>query len=203
MPGPHHPHHPQHLRGPRPGGGRGRGPWRDESEPPPAGGVAGWFSGRLPDGWFDGAPTVTVDRDEVLVVGPLTAPEVAEGADATAVTEAELGRVTRFRETTREERMAIAREAEQRFGRTVSWGAEAGSSRVLFTTVSTPVMTRLRQPERQVLDTLVEAGVARSRADALAWCVKLVGRNADAWLSDLREALQSVQQLRGQGPDAG
>ncbi|HWH28086.1 MAG TPA: hypothetical protein VNU26_03830 [Mycobacteriales bacterium] len=161
--------------------------------------VQGWLAGRLPDGWFEAAPEVTVDRDEVLVVGRVGAPAAGEGADAA---EAEAGRITRFREETREERMRIAREAERRFGRKVSWGAEAGSTRVLFTTVSVPVMTRLRQKERQVLDTLVEAGVARSRSDALAWCVKLVGRNTDSWLADLREALESVQRLRAQGPAA-
>lgn len=161
--------------------------------------VQGWLAGRLPDDWFEGAPEVAVDREEVLVVGTIATPPVAEGADAG---EAAAGRVSRFREETREERMRIAREAERRFGRKVSWGVEAAGSRVLFTTVSVPVMTRLRQSERQVLDTLVEAGVARSRSDALAWCVKLVGRNADTWLADLRDALQSVQRLRAQGPAA-
>jgi hypothetical protein len=182
---------------PRETAGPGRSRGRDEGEPTAAEGLAGWFAGRLPDDWFEGSPEVTVDREEVLVVGRVGAPEVEGAAE-----EAELGRLSRFRETTREERMRIAREAERRFGRTVSWGAEAGSTRVLFTTLSVPVMTRLRQPERQVLDTLVESGVARSRADALAWCVKLVGRNADAWLGELREALTEVQRLRSQGPDA-
>jgi len=62
------------------------------------------------------------------------------------------------------------------------------------------VMTRLRQPERLVLDTLVEAGVARSRAHALAWCVRLVGENSDAWLGRLREAMTEVQRVRDEGP---
>jgi hypothetical protein len=192
-------HDPLHARGPRPGGGRSVG----EPEPPPAGGIAAWFSGRLPDDWFEGEPDVAVDRDEVVVVGRLGAPETPADADAAAVAEAEHGRIARFRETTRDQRMAIAREAEHRFGRKVAWGAEAGGTRALFTTLSVPVMTRLRQPERTVLDTLVEAGVARSRADALAWCVKLVGRNADAWLGELRDALQAVQRVRGEGPAAG
>ena len=61
-------------------------------------------------------------------------------------------------------------------------------------------MTRLRQPERQVLDTLVEAGVARSRSDALAWSVRLVGDNSETWLAELREALTAVQKVREQGP---
>ena len=70
----------------------------------------------------------------------------------------------------------------------------------MFTTFSVPVMTRLRQPERLVLDTLVDAGVARSRSDALAWCVRLVGQHQDSWLDDLRAALHKVEQVRGEGP---
>ena len=152
----------------------------------------------MPDAWSGTAPEVTVDRDEVVVVLRLPAPQT-EG-DAAVVAEAEAGRVARFREETRDARMALAREAQHRYGRPVAWGAQAGATRVLFTTQSVPVMTRLRQPERQVLDTLVEAGVARSRSDALAWCVRAVGEHADEWLGDLREALQSVQRLRGEGP---
>ncbi|MFC7102050.1 hypothetical protein ACFQQB_17290 [Nonomuraea rubra] len=71
----------------------------------------------------------------------------------------------------------------------------------MFTTLSVPVMTRLRQAERQVLDTLVAAGVARSRSDALAWCVRLVGKNTDEWLAELRDALQHVDRVRSSGPD--
>ena len=62
-------------------------------------------------------------------------------------------------------------------------------------------MTRLRQPERQVLDTLVDAGVARSRSEALAWCVRLVGEHTEDWLTDLRDALTKVEDLRRRGPD--
>jgi hypothetical protein len=61
-------------------------------------------------------------------------------------------------------------------------------------------MTRLRMPERRVLDTLVEAGVARSRSHALAWCVRLVAEKQDDWLKDLREALTNVEKVRGEGP---
>src|SRR5450756_1390995 len=71
----------------------------------------------------------------------------------------------------------------------------------VLTTVSAPVMTRLRQPERRVLDTLVDAGVARSRSDALAWCVRLVGRNQDEWIAGLREALVGVERARAAGPE--
>ena len=171
---------------------------QSQQEPPSAEGIEGWFAGRLPDEWFDGPPEVVVDRDEVLVVCRVPAP-AAEG-DAAAVAAAEAGRIARFRESTREERMAVAREAEHRYGRSVAWGAQAGGTRQVFTSLSVPVMTRLRQPERVVLDTLVAAGVARSRSDALAWSVRLVGQHADEWLGELREALQRVEQVRAQGP---
>jgi hypothetical protein len=169
-----------------------------EQEPPTAEGIEGWFAGRLPDDWFEAAPEITVDRDEILVVGRIAPPD-AEGDDA-AKAEAAAGRVTRFREETRDARMRIAREAEHRYGRKVAWGARVGDTAYAFTTLSVPVMTRLRQPERQVLDTLVDAGVARSRSDALAWCVKLVGRNTEEWLTELRTAMESVQSVRDRGP---
>lgn len=209
-----HPHHPGPDRFSRergegrggqgvPGGPRSagrRGPARDrEHELPGTEGLAGWFAGRLPDDWFTGAPEVTVDRDEILVVGTLEAPTL-DGDDEVARAEAESGRITRFREQTREERIAVAQEAERRYGRKIAWGARAGGTREVFTTLSVPVMTRLRQPERQVLDTLVEAGVARSRSDALAWSVRLVGQHTETWLTELREAMTAVRSVREQGP---
>ena len=163
--------------------------------------VAGWLQGRLPDEWFTGPVEVTVDREEILVIGTLAAPEGVEGEpDGPEMTEAAHGRISRFREDTRQERISIAREAEHRFGKKIAWGAECGSTSVVFTHLAVPVMTRLRQPERIVLDTLVEAGVARSRADALAWCVRLVGVHTEDWLAQLREAMTSVQRLRDEGP---
>lgn len=164
--------------------------------------LRGWFTGRLPEEWFEGAPEVVVDREEVAVVGTLPVPAAAaetSGAERAGVL---AGHVQRFRDETRDRRIAIAREAEQRFGRKVSWGVECDGGREMFTTLSVPVMTRLRQPERRVLDTLVDAGVARSRSDALAWCVRLVGKNTDEWLSELRSALQHVERARAAGPQA-
>lgn len=162
--------------------------------------IEGWLVGRLPEEWFEGDLEVSVDREEIVVVGTLPPPG-AEGEEA-ARRAAEAGRITRFREDTRGHRMRIADEAEQRFDRKVAWGARCGDTRQLFTTLSVPVMTRLRQPERLVLDTLVEAGVARSRSDALAWSVRLVGRHEGDWLAELREALVAVQQARAAGPAA-
>src|SRR4051795_5341265 len=163
--------------------------------------VAGWIQGRLPDAWFTGAAEVTADREEILVVGTLATPEGVEGEpDGAEATAAAKGRISRFREDTRQERISIAREAEHRFGRKIAWGAECGPVRVVFTNLAVPVMTRLRQGERLVLDTLVDAGVARSRAHALAWCVRLVGDNASSWLGELREAMEKVERVREAGP---
>jgi hypothetical protein len=159
--------------------------------------ITAWLTGRLPDDWFLGPPQVTADRDEVLVVGELAAP--VGGADAEPGAAA-LGRIARFRAETRDARVRIAREAEHRFGRKVAWGATCNDETQLFTTLSVPVMTRLRQPERRVLDTLVDAGVARSRSDALAWCVRLVGQHTEDWLAQLREAMTEVQRVRDAGP---
>lgn len=155
--------------------------------------VRHWFAGRVPAHWFDGAPEIRLDREEITVVGRLPAPGGAAGPD---------GAERRFREETREARIEIARDAERAFGRKVSWGVARGAGAVMFTTVSAPVMTRLRQPERRVLDTLVDAGVARSRSDALAWCVRLVGEHEDTWLASLREALRRVEEVRAAGPRA-
>jgi hypothetical protein len=182
---------------------RGRpGGWQ-QAQQPDASGAAEWFAGRLPETWFDGDPTVVVDREEITVIGKLAEPQ-GTGTDESESRAA--GRVSRFREETRSERMHIADEAEDRYGRKVSWGVEVGSGtgteRILFTHIAVPVMTRLKQPERQVLDTLVDAGVARSRADALAWSVRLVGEHSEEWLAKLRDAMSAVDDLRAQGPDS-
>jgi hypothetical protein len=184
--------------------------------------IQGWLTARLPDRWFEGKPEILIDREEITVIGHLPGPgepsaagdgeaaqakgaAAAEGAGERSGAEAEaaaIGRSRRFRQETRDARIEIAREAEHSFGRKMSWGVVCDNYKVMFTTLSIPVMTRLRQPERRVLDTLVDAGVARSRSDALAWCVRLVGEHEDSWLSDLREALRHVEQVRAEGPHA-
>jgi hypothetical protein len=182
------------------GRGFGRSGGWQQADLPSADDAGAWFTGRLAVDWFTGAPEVSVDRDEILVVGALPVNHADGTSDADKAAN-EAGLIARFREDTRDARIRVAREGEHRYGRKVSWGAVAGGTRELFTTHSAPVMTRLRQPDRQVLDTLVDAGVARSRSDALAWCVKLVGSNADAWLGQLREAMSEVDRLRAAGPD--
>jgi len=146
--------------------------------------LKGWFAGRIPKDWFTGAPEVRADRDEIWVV-----------ANA-----ARSGRIKQHREDTRETRMQISEEAEKRFGRRVSWGVRIGDAREMFTHLAVPAMTRLRLPEREVLDALVDSGVARSRAHALAWCVRLVQQNQSEWLKELSAAIERVGAVRQQGP---
>lgn len=164
--------------------------------------IRGWFIGQLPDDWFVSEPEIRGDREEILAVGELPAPKVEEDASDETKRSAALARIDRFREETRGLRIRIAREAERRFGRKVSWGAKCGEEQRLFTTLGVPVMTRLRLPEREVLDTLIDSGVARSRSEALAWCVRLVNKHQSEWLQDLREALTQVEEVRAKGPDA-
>jgi hypothetical protein len=172
--------------------------------------LLGWFAGQVPDDWFSAFPDVSFDNDEILVVGRLPEPHLEGGSAEGRRVEgrqpedgrqaAEAACIDRFREDTREQRVRIAEEAQHRFGRKVSWGARCGGTTRLFTTASVPVMTRLRLSERTVLDTLIDAGVARSRSEALAWCVRLVGRNESEWISDLRSAFEHVEAVRAQGP---
>jgi hypothetical protein len=163
--------------------------------------IAAWFTARLPEEWrAPGAPEITVDREEIVVVLALDVPPVDDPATEAAAID---GRISGFREETRDRRISIALEAEAKFQRKVSWGVRCGERSALFTHLAAPAMTRLRQPERLVLDTLVAGGVARSRSDALAWCVRLVGQHTGDWLGELRTALEDVDRIRAQGPDAG
>ena len=165
--------------------------------------VQGWFTGRLPAEWLQEQPQITLDREEITVV--LSIPDVelpGEAPSAAALSEARAGRARAFREETRERRMEIAREAEHRYERKVSWGLRIGEHAELWTHVAAPVMTRLRQPQRLVLDTLVDSGVARSRSEALAWCVRLVGQHEEEWLAELRTAMDTVADVRNKGPAA-
>lgn len=162
---------------------------------PPAGEIEAWCRAELPADWMAlGPPEVAFDHEEILVVVLLESPPAPE-QEAVA-----LARVATFRELTREARIALARAGEHRFGRKLSWGARCGPALVAFTAVSVPVMTRLRMAERAVLDTLIDAGVARSRSEALAWCVRLVGENESTWITELKDAFEAVAQVRDCGP---
>jgi hypothetical protein len=164
--------------------------------------VRGWFTGRVPEEWQQAPVEVVVDREEISVLLTLPDVDLPEKASAAEADEARAGRTKAFREDTRERRIGIAREAEHRFERKVSGLVRVGDRTELFTHVAAPVMTRLRQPQRQVLDTLVDAGVARSRSEALGWCVRLVGQHEDDWLGELRSAMTAVADVRAKGPDA-
>ncbi len=186
----------------RRGAPRGR---RRSAAPPPSGPeqerlIGAWFAGRVPDRWFEGSPTIETDGDEVQVVGTLAPPQLPEGAGEDEVRVAEQARISGFREESRSARMRIAEEAQPAFRRTVSWGAECGGSKALFTTAGVPVMTRLRMGDRRVLDTLIDAGVARSRSEALAWCVRLVAQHEADWIRELRDAMSAVEEVRNRGP---
>jgi hypothetical protein len=187
--------------GPRRGRGRPRRGGEERVTTEQRQHIAAWFAGRLPDGWFTAAPEVTVDADEILVLGVLPAVTLPEGsAEERAV--AEKARISGFREESREQRIRIAEEAQAQFGRIVSWGARCGEASDVFTAANVPVMTRLRMTDRAVLDTLIDAGVARSRSEALAWCVRLVGANEEAWIGELRSAFEHVEEVRSRGPES-
>jgi len=168
--------------------------------------VAGWFAGRLPADWQVAPADITIDREEITLRLTIADVDLAADASDASRSEARAGRAKAFREDTREKRMEIAREAEHRYDSKVSWGVTVGQGddrhSELWTHVAAPVMTRLRQPQRMVLDTLVDAGVARSRSDALAWCVRLVGQHEDDWLGELRDAMTAVADVRSKGPAA-
>ncbi len=158
-----------------------------------------WFAGRIPDGWFSDVVQIRADRDEIIVMGRLAEPEnVPTGEDAARV--AATARISGFREDTRMARMKIAEAAQLRWHRAVSWGADCGPVSMTFTNASVPAMTRLRFDERQVLDTLIDAGVARSRSEAMAWCVAQVGLHQSEWIDRLREAMTEVERIRAEGP---
>ncbi len=157
-----------------------------------------WFQGQVPDTWFSDL-RVLVDRDEIMVIGTLTNDEQPTAEDG-AQEQRELGHIEWFREETRDARVKIAARAEAKFGRKVSWATGCGETQAAFTHLSVPVMTRLRIGERQILDTLVAAGVARSRSDALGWCVRLVAEHEGDWLAELRDAISTVDRIRAQGP---
>jgi phosphodiesterase/alkaline phosphatase D-like protein len=143
-----------------------------------------YFATRVPPEWFVDTPEVRVDREEILVVGTLRDPAA----------------VRAFREHTREHRVRLASEAEALFFRKVSWAVRHGETELRFTTVNVPVMTRLRIDERIVLDALIEGGIARTRSEALSWCVRLVGQHQREWLEELVEATETVRKVRDKGP---
>ncbi len=170
--------------------------------------IRNWFKKRLPEDWyaltegFEAEIELLADRDEIVVIGPIADAENTDGADEDAVESARRAAVKDWRQQTRERRIEVASEAQERYGKHVSWGASVGGDRYLFTHISVPTMTRLKITERQVLDTLVNAGVASSRSEALAWCVRYAGKKEEQWLDELKSAFKSVSEVRAKGPAA-
>src|SRR4051794_34938635 len=119
--------------------------------------IVGWFRGRIPDVWFTEPVRVTVDRDEILVIGTVAPPDVGSDVGEDARSVAHSARIRGSREDTGEQGMRVAREGEPRLGGKVSGGAGCGDREELFTVAPFPAMTRLRLPERAVLDTLIDA----------------------------------------------
>ena len=191
----------QHMNKPSgpPRGPRGRGRGRKQPAPPTTTTeeLRAWFAGSLPDDWFTGPVSVEFDRDEIVVTGSLAAPKLADGDDAALAADA---RISTFREDTREQRISVAQRAEQQFQRSVSWAVNCGDVNGQFTRTSVPVMTRLHLEDRQLLDTLIDAGVARSRSEAMAWCVRLVADNEAGWIEELRDAMTDLEATRTKGP---
>ncbi len=184
------------------GGGRGSGKSRRGRRPtePPATTteeLAAWFAGNIDDDWFSDPVEVLFDRDEIVITGTLPMPKLSKGDDEVVAAKA---RMAAFREDTREARIAIAERAEHTYQRKVSWAVNCGEESTDYTTSSVPVMTRLAIDERATLDTLIEAGVARSRSDALSWCVQLVAENEAEWIDKLRSAMEELHELRDEGP---
>ena len=138
--------------------------------------VADWFAGRLPPEWSSGPAQIDIDREEIIVVVP-------QAGD---------GPLSDFRDSTRDQRIALARQAEETFARKISWGVLRHGVQRLFTTVRAPVTAELAMPERRILDTLTESGVATNRSDAVAWCIRLVGQHEADWLRDLHDATASA-----------
>ncbi len=161
--------------------------------------ITAWFTGRLPDDWFE-AIEIHTDEEEIIVLGSLAEPDLEENASDEDREVAIRARIAGFRKDTKKQRISIARDAESRFGTKVSWGVRVGDYQALFTHVAAPAMTRLRMKERKILDTLIDSGVARSRSEALAWCVRLVGQHEEEWLDELRQALSGVEEVRDRGP---
>ncbi len=164
--------------------------------------IQSWFDSHVDEDWGAEKVTIKSDDDEILAIVKVAtdAGDLPEESDDKEVA---IKRIARhFRKATRQSRMSVAESAQDLFDRKVSWGVQAGEDTYLFTHVTAPAMTRLRISEREVLDTLVDSGVATSRSEALSWCVKFVRDNESEWLDSLKEAFKSVEKVRNEGPSS-
>jgi hypothetical protein len=155
-----------------------------------------WLQERLPAQLLAATPEITVYDDELVVMLPITGETPDPTPDEPDRTRAEQRLIAQRREETRALRMRLARDLQGLVGRPVAWGMRIGDRSTLFTTRSTPVMTRLGRVERDVLDTLVAAGVADTRSSALAYTVRAFAAEHADWLAEVRTAIEQVQEVR-------
>ena len=148
-----------------------------------------WLQQQIPAALQAAPPQVRLYPDELVIVLDIAAPADADASARQAL-------IAQQRENTRGLRMQIADEVQRRSGLPVAWGMRAGDLEVLFTTRTMPVMTRLGRAEREVLDTLVAAGVADTRSSALAYTVRAFAAEHGEWLSEVREAIAEVERVR-------
>ncbi len=151
--------------------------------------LLGLLTRRLPPDLLAAPPELRRYTDELLLVLRLEPPaDEPEAAQAL---------ITRRREETRPLRVELARELERATGLPVAWGMRVGAVESLFTTRTAPVMTRLGRGEREVLDTLVAAGVADTRSSALAYAVRAFAAEHAEWIGEVRQAIAEVDRVRG------
>ncbi len=153
-----------------------------------------WLQSRLPAALLAQPPQITLYPDEVLIILHLDAPAPDTNEELQRQNEQAL--IAQQREASRPLRMQIAAEIERMLRLSVAWGMRAGSTEQIFTTRTTPVMTRLGRAERDVLDTLVAAGVAETRSSALAYTVRAFAAEHADWLAEVRQAIEQVRQVR-------
>jgi hypothetical protein len=155
-----------------------------------------WIQQRLPANLVASAPEIATYEDEVVIMVPIAAAGMDADLTGDERRQAEYKLIAQRREETRLLRIRLARELQKEFGRPVAWGMRVGETEALFTTRSAPVMTRLGRAERDVLDTLVAAGVADTRSSALAYAVRAFAAEHAEWLAEVRTAIAQVEQVR-------
>lgn len=151
-----------------------------------------WLAEQLPHELTAAPPEVRLYDDE-LVVTLQVAPPAADNGDEG---ELEQRLIARLRETSRPLRMQLARDLQHRLHVPVAWGMRCGATETIFTSRTVPVMTRLNRREREVLDTLVAAGVAETRSAALAYTVRAFAEAHGEWLDEVGIVIEQVQQVR-------
>ncbi|MBX0327325.1 hypothetical protein K2Z83_06505 [Oscillochloris sp. ZM17-4] len=148
-----------------------------------------WIAQRLPPALAAGPPLVRRYADELVIMLQVAPP--AGPGEAAAL-------IARLREESRALRIQIAGEIERGQKLPVAWGMRAGEAEALFSSRTAPVMTRLARAERDVLDTLVAAGVAETRSGALAYAVRTFAAEHGEWLAEVRHAIAEVDRVRAQ-----